>query len=175
MLLPNCARGQTVRGGARGARGVRGVRGVKPYLCPILGATDCTQSTYKRNRPTHYAVNRGGSACALIPHQPIFPYDASFSGCGFKDCFGMEGCDAQEHLDGSAGCAAAVRGARMSRSRWGASRAPLFRGFITGDQREAGMCLAGRQTPRPGRSRSQRPSKRQPWKALVVILHLARR
>jgi hypothetical protein len=36
----------------------------------------------------------------------MFPYDASFSGCGFKDCFGMEGCDAQEHLDGSAGCAA---------------------------------------------------------------------
>jgi hypothetical protein len=86
----------------------------------------------------------------------------------------MERCDAQEHLGGSAGGAALVRGARTSRSRWGASRAPLFRGFFPGDQREAGMCLAGRQTPRPGRSRSPIPSKRQPWKALVVILHLAR-
>jgi hypothetical protein len=30
-------------------------------------------------------------------------YDASLSGCGFKDCFGMERCDAQEHLGGAAG------------------------------------------------------------------------
>ena len=55
-------------------------------------------------------------------------------------------------LDDSSGSSP---GARASRSRWGASRAPLLRGFLPGDQREAEMCLAGRQTPRPGRSRSR--------------------
>jgi MoxR-like ATPase len=31
-------------------------------------------------------------------------YDASLSGCGFKDCFGMERCDAQEHLGARGHC-----------------------------------------------------------------------
>jgi hypothetical protein len=56
-----------------------------------------------------------------------------------------------------------VRGARTSRLRWGASRAPLLRWFFPMDgssdwppsrRRQAGMCLAGRQTRRARRTRS---------------------
>ena len=66
-----------------------------------MDATDCNPSTYKRNRITQKLVNRGGSAWAHIPHWLRSPLDAILSGCGFKDCFGMEHCDAQEHLGGS--------------------------------------------------------------------------
>lgn len=48
-----------------------------------------------------------------VPHERIFrigccpPTTPVLSGCGFKDWFGMEHCDAQEHLGGFAGAAAA--------------------------------------------------------------------
>jgi hypothetical protein len=48
--------------------------------------------------PYPYRLSSNSGVCGVL----------SFSGCGFKDCFGMERCDAQEHLGGSAGGAAAL-------------------------------------------------------------------
>jgi hypothetical protein len=56
----------------------------------------------------------------------VSPYDAILSGCGFKDGFGMEGCDAQEHLGGSAGGPLWVPGKRESLARGGVRPAPHF-------------------------------------------------
>ena len=78
----------------------------------------------------------------------------------------MERCDVQDRLGGS--CWVCGSGPERKQpaqqasymlfwipARGGVRPAPhFFAGTFPGDQREAGMCLAGRQTLRPGRSSS---------------------